>query len=62
MEIPYLSKDLIAQLRSDFPLHLPKLDVSERELWADVGRQKLIAVLEHSLENQMEENSDVHIE
>jgi len=64
MDIPLYSADLIAALRDDNPLRIPQINQSDREIFMEAGRQKLLADLEQSLKIQIEEkeqHTDVHI-
>ena len=55
MDIPIYSADLIAALRDDNPLRIPQVTQSDREIFMEAGRQKLLADLEQSLKIQIEE-------
>lgn len=39
---PYVSPELIKFLNKSYPLRLTSLDVSERQLWYDVGARSVV--------------------
>jgi hypothetical protein len=45
-KLPYVDLKLVEYLGRIFPNKLPAIDVSERELWASVGAQRVIAKLQ----------------
>ena len=54
MDIALYSQDLIRQLREDNPIRLPSIEESERMIFFEAGKQKLIQALEESLSQQIE--------
>lgn len=44
-QIPPVSLALIEELLSIYPNQVPRIDATEREVWASVGVQKVIAKL-----------------
>ena len=49
---PLISKDLIAHLTELFPVRPPEPDDTDREIWMEVGRQRLITYLKSTYDNQ----------
>ena len=45
MDIPNVSKALLAQLEARFPDRSPKLDTPERKVWFDAGRASVVALI-----------------
>lgn len=47
--VPSTLEEVVAYLKTIYPLSLPKVDTPEREIWVEVGRQELIKFLENTL-------------
>jgi hypothetical protein len=43
--LPELSMDLIDELDKIFPLRLPRVNQTEREIWLEVGKREVIEYL-----------------
>lgn len=43
--LPELSLDLITELDKIYPLRLPRLNQSEREIWLEVGQREVVEYL-----------------
>ena len=51
-ELPPISAELVEALKERFPLRNTPINVSDREIWAEHGRQDLLAFLEFQLQQQ----------
>jgi len=51
-KLPDLSRDLIDVLDARFPLRLPDINDSEREIWLKVGQRKVIDFLKDTYDEQ----------
>ena len=51
-KLPDLSRDLIDALDARFPLRLPDIKDSEREIWFKVGQRKVIEFLIDTYDEQ----------
>lgn len=49
---PRIPKELLDHLTQLFPVRPPETSQSDREIWIEVGRQKIIAYLKTSYEAQ----------
>jgi hypothetical protein len=52
---PAVTRELLAYLRQVFPDKLPDIDISDRELGALIGRQRVITHIASMLLNQEED-------
>jgi hypothetical protein len=50
--VPSDLEETIEFLRRLFPLKSPKIDMSDREIWIEVGRQELIEFLQRTLDKE----------
>lgn len=54
IKLPPLSNQLIKALEKAFPMRMPELKMSDREIWMEVGIQKVIAYLKEQKNRQEE--------
>ena len=53
LELPPIDEVLVAVLSGIFPLKLPDLDMSDREIWYKIGQRSVIDyLLDHSRKQQ----------
>lgn len=51
-QFPAVPKELMEELRRRYPIKLPSLTTPDREIWAAVGEQNVIALLEREFAKQ----------
>tara|TARA_A100001391_G_scaffold199465_1_gene182450 strand:+ start:731 stop:943 length:213 start_codon:yes stop_codon:yes gene_type:complete len=50
--VPSNLEETIGYLKRLFPLKSPKIDMSDREIWIEVGRQEIIEFLQRTLDKE----------
>lgn len=58
--LPELSLDLIDELDKTFPLMLPSIHQSEREIWLEVGKRSVVEYLLAMKKNQVKRRRLLH--
>lgn len=56
MRIPHISKELIEFLEETYPLRSPRMDETERSIFARAGHQQVIDTLRKLHEDQVEKS------
>lgn len=57
--VPQDLEETIAFLEKVFPLELPTLKDSDREVWIKVGRQEIIQFLKNTLEKTLKQEDNI---